>query len=246
MLQHIARNRSVGFELAVSSAIGGAGRPAGTVALAPLLHSHQSGRARTADQAREPEIPAKAVESAARRALDACLSSWHYPRLCSGAMAWQRLLPAYSPWARENHLIHDIHLKPADAIPAAALAAKQQDAIQGRLRIAYAGRLDAMKAPLDWLRALGAARDLGAEFEAVWLGTVRYTMTFKPALTSSDCVTTYAPLVSSPNAQRCLPSCAVRTSLSSLTSRRNLRDAYWRHSSPVLPLWAIRAPLLRS
>ena len=77
---------------------------------------------------------------------------------------------AYSPWARENHLIHDIHLKPADVIPAAELAAKQQSATRGRLRIVYAGRLDAMKAPLDWLRALGAARDLGAEFEAVWLG----------------------------------------------------------------------------
>jgi glycosyltransferase involved in cell wall biosynthesis len=77
---------------------------------------------------------------------------------------------AYSPWARENHLIHDIHLKPADVIPAADLAAKRQSATRGRLRIVYAGRLDAMKAPLDWLRALGAARDLGAEFEAVWLG----------------------------------------------------------------------------
>jgi glycosyltransferase involved in cell wall biosynthesis len=77
---------------------------------------------------------------------------------------------AYSPWARENHLIHDIHLKPADVIPASELAAKQQSATRGRLRIAYAGRLDPMKAPLDWLRALGAARDLGADFEAVWLG----------------------------------------------------------------------------
>lgn len=77
---------------------------------------------------------------------------------------------AYSPWARENHLIHDIHLKPADAIPAAALAAKLQSAAKGRLRIAYAGRMDAMKAPIDWLHALRAARDLGAEFEALWLG----------------------------------------------------------------------------
>jgi glycosyltransferase involved in cell wall biosynthesis len=77
---------------------------------------------------------------------------------------------AYSPWARESHLIHDIHLKPADAIPVPALAAKQQSAARERLRIAYAGRLDPMKAPLDWLRALGVARDLGVDFEAVWLG----------------------------------------------------------------------------
>ena len=77
---------------------------------------------------------------------------------------------AYSPWAQESHLIHDIHLKPADVISPAGLAAKQQSANRGRLRIVYAGRLDPMKAPLDWLRALGAARDLGADFEAVWLG----------------------------------------------------------------------------
>jgi glycosyltransferase involved in cell wall biosynthesis len=38
------------------------------------------------------------------------------------------------------------------------------------MRIAYAGRLDPMKAPLDWLRALRIAAELGAEFEAVWLG----------------------------------------------------------------------------
>jgi glycosyltransferase involved in cell wall biosynthesis len=77
---------------------------------------------------------------------------------------------AYSAWAGESHLIHDIHLKPADVIPAPELAAKKQAAMRGRLRIAYAGRLDPMKAPTDWLSALAAARDLGAEFEAVWLG----------------------------------------------------------------------------
>jgi glycosyltransferase involved in cell wall biosynthesis len=77
---------------------------------------------------------------------------------------------AYAPWGRENHLIHDIHLKPADAILPAALAAKQESASQGPLRIVYAGRLDPMKAPLDWLRALHTARNLGADFEAVWLG----------------------------------------------------------------------------
>jgi glycosyltransferase involved in cell wall biosynthesis len=77
---------------------------------------------------------------------------------------------AYSPWSRENHLIHDIHLKPADAISPVALAAKQESGRQGPLRIAYAGRMDPMKAPLDWLRALHAAQNLGADFEAVWLG----------------------------------------------------------------------------
>ncbi len=77
---------------------------------------------------------------------------------------------AYSPWSRENHLIHDIHLKPEDAICPADLAAKLESASQTPLRIAYAGRLDPMKAPPQWLRALARARDLGVAFEGVWLG----------------------------------------------------------------------------
>jgi glycosyltransferase involved in cell wall biosynthesis len=77
---------------------------------------------------------------------------------------------AYSKWGRENHLIHDIHLKPSDAIPSSDLECKRNSAAEGPMRIAYAGRLDPMKAPLDWLRALRVAAKLGAEFEAVWLG----------------------------------------------------------------------------
>jgi len=77
---------------------------------------------------------------------------------------------AYSPWSRVNELIHDIHLKPEDAISPADLAAKLESAAQPPLRIAYAGRLDPMKAPLQWLQALAHARDLGVAFEAVWLG----------------------------------------------------------------------------
>jgi glycosyltransferase involved in cell wall biosynthesis len=77
---------------------------------------------------------------------------------------------AYSQWAKENHLIHDIHLKPEDAISPEQLIAKLRCAGDGPLRIAYAGRMDPMKAPLDWLRSLRSAIDRGVDFEAVWLG----------------------------------------------------------------------------
>jgi glycosyltransferase involved in cell wall biosynthesis len=85
---------------------------------------------------------------------------------------------AYSKWGRENHLIHDIHLKPSDAIPSSDLEFKRNSAASGPMRIAYAGRLDPMKAPLDWLRALRVAADLGAEFEAIWLGDGPLTDSF--------------------------------------------------------------------
>jgi glycosyltransferase involved in cell wall biosynthesis len=98
---------------------------------------------------------------------------------------------AYAPWGRENHLIHDIHLKPVDAISPAALAIKLESATREPLRIAYAGRLDPMKAPLDWLRALHTARNLGADFEAVWLGDGPLQTSFHARLKElglQDCV----------------------------------------------------------
>lgn len=78
---------------------------------------------------------------------------------------------AYSPWCTESHLIHDIHTKSGDLIDDAALALKLEDIRTAEvLQLIYAGRLDPMKAPLDWLRSLATARDLGARFEATWFG----------------------------------------------------------------------------
>ncbi len=78
---------------------------------------------------------------------------------------------AYSPWCRENHLIHDVHTKASDLIDDAALARKL-DGIRSSeaLTLCYAGRLDPMKAPLEWLRAMATARDLGAKLQAIWYG----------------------------------------------------------------------------
>jgi len=78
---------------------------------------------------------------------------------------------AYSPWCRENHLVHDIHTKQSDLIDDETLARKL-DGIRKApvLQLCYAGRLDPMKAPLQWLRAIAAARDLGAPLQATWYG----------------------------------------------------------------------------
>lgn len=78
---------------------------------------------------------------------------------------------AYSSLCKKSFLVHDTHTKPEDAISHEALAKKLQAlAIDRPLRICYAGRMAPMKAPLDWVRAIGEARDLGAEVEATWLG----------------------------------------------------------------------------
>ena len=97
-----------------------------------------------------------------RRVIEGCsLGLWH----------GDDCFRAYSPWCRENHLIHDIHTKEADLVDDATILRKVDAIRRGEtLKICYAGRLSAMKAPLEWLRAIAAARNLGARLQAVWYG----------------------------------------------------------------------------
>lgn len=78
---------------------------------------------------------------------------------------------AYSPWCTQSHLVHDIHTKPSDIIDDVALDQKLEEVkTASPLRICYTGRLDPMKAPLEWLRAIAVARDLGVPIQATWFG----------------------------------------------------------------------------
>jgi glycosyltransferase involved in cell wall biosynthesis len=78
---------------------------------------------------------------------------------------------AYSSLCHNNYVIHDVHTKPEDAIPVAQLAEKvAQAATAPTLRICYAGRIAPMKAPLEWVRAIGVAKDLGVNLQATWIG----------------------------------------------------------------------------
>lgn len=78
---------------------------------------------------------------------------------------------AYSSFCNHSYLIHDIHLKPSSVIGDIELSEKSERAISDQmLRICYAGRIDPMKAPLDWVQAIGRARDLGVNLHATWMG----------------------------------------------------------------------------
>ena len=78
---------------------------------------------------------------------------------------------AYSPWCRENHLVHDVHTKAADLIDSEALERKLASILAAdTLELCYAGRLDPMKAPLEWLQSIVAARAHGARLKATWFG----------------------------------------------------------------------------
>lgn len=79
---------------------------------------------------------------------------------------------AYAPLClAENRLIHDVHTKPEDAIRPRRLEEKIASLAEAaQIKVVYAGRIDPMKAPLEWLQAIAVARDLGAPLHAVWYG----------------------------------------------------------------------------
>ncbi|MGR3760137.1 glycosyltransferase [Roseobacteraceae bacterium NS-SX3] len=77
---------------------------------------------------------------------------------------------AYAPHSRNPQIVHDIHISQSDHIAPKDLEAKAKAAAEGVLRIAYAGRAEPMKGPMDWLSVLERLDALGVAFEAVWLG----------------------------------------------------------------------------
>lgn len=76
----------------------------------------------------------------------------------------------YSPYSSNPHLVHDIHIRADDHIPAERLAQKIETVAEGPLRIVYAGRADGMKGPLDWIAVLERLHVMGVDFRATWLG----------------------------------------------------------------------------
>lgn len=78
---------------------------------------------------------------------------------------------AYSPFCENSHLIHDIHTKASDIIKSDQLCEKAKQAkTDETIRICYAGRLDPMKAPLDWVQAVETALNMGVKLHATWMG----------------------------------------------------------------------------
>jgi glycosyltransferase involved in cell wall biosynthesis len=97
-----------------------------------------------------------------KRAIEHCsLGLWH----------GKDCYDAYSPFCKNSYVIHDVHTTVSDTITPAALAEKVERAsTDPSLRICYAGRISAMKAPLEWVRAIGVARNLGVNLQATWFG----------------------------------------------------------------------------
>lgn len=88
-----------------------------------------------------------------------------------GLFQGQDTYQTYAGSARRAFCVYDTHTQKEDRIEPADLQAKIDSLMTGRpLQIVYAGRAADMKGPLEWLQALGLARQAGLRFNATWLG----------------------------------------------------------------------------
>ncbi|MBC7971665.1 MAG: glycosyltransferase [Verrucomicrobia bacterium] len=98
-------------------------------------------------------------------------NAWIIRRAALGLWHGADCYSAYSPLCKKSFLIHDIHTKALDVIDPAALSEKVNAVVSKQpIRICYAGRMEPMKAPLDWIKAVEKAHRLGVNLKATWLG----------------------------------------------------------------------------
>ena len=77
---------------------------------------------------------------------------------------------AYAPYTKTAEIVHDIHLREQDRIPADELNRKLHRVLDGPLNICYLGRADAMKGTDDWIEVMAGLKSAGIDFHATWLG----------------------------------------------------------------------------
>ena len=100
----------------------------------------------------------------------AWLEQYVVRRAALGLFHGRDTFDAYSAFCTNPQMVHDIHLKRSDHIPSDQLSHKLNHCHEGPLRIVYAGRADAMKAPLEWVETLERLARENVDFRAVWLG----------------------------------------------------------------------------
>ncbi len=153
----------------------------GDWAAVAALEAHKQGRAYAVHTDRvEHEVILQVTRGARLRTrmkarvlapLMASYHKWIIKNCALGLWHGEDCYSAYSPFCDRSYLIHDIHTKPSDSISDIEVSEKIKRAKNDQtIRICYAGRIDPMKAPIDWVQAIGRARDLGVNLHATWMG----------------------------------------------------------------------------
>ena len=91
-------------------------------------------------------------------------------RATLGLFHGKKTFDVYAPHCQNPQIVHDIHIKKSEHISPDQLAAKRDAALTGPLHISYAGRMDHMKGPFDWVKVLRHCADSGVDFHATWSG----------------------------------------------------------------------------
>ncbi|MDF3605440.1 glycosyltransferase [Paracoccus sp. DMF-8] len=91
-------------------------------------------------------------------------------RATVGLFHGQETFEHYAPGCRNPQLVHDIHIRRDEHLPASEIDAKVAGVAAGPLRIVYVGRADAMKGARDWVESLIDAIRQGVDLRAEWLG----------------------------------------------------------------------------
>lgn len=88
-----------------------------------------------------------------------------------GLWQGQDCYAAYSPFCNNSHLVYDVHTKSSDIINDLELIEKVKRVSNDEIiRICYVGRIDSLKAPFDWVKAVERAKKLGVNLQATWMG----------------------------------------------------------------------------
>ena len=83
----------------------------------------------------------------------------------------QDVFDAYKDVAPNPQKVLNVQVSSEDYIPSALLKSKRASIEEGKiLKISYAGRMISMKAPIDWLRAIGRTCEAGVNLQATWYG----------------------------------------------------------------------------
>ncbi len=171
LLEHITRNRYLSF--GIGGLIGDwaalGARLAQSRGLRYSIHTDRVEHELLFKLASQ-KSPATEAESTAGWAVDACLSSWNHSRLRFRTLAWQRLLPCLFALGSGEppHPRHSSEAGGCDSRGRARSQAAKCNPGTAAHRLCRAVGSD--ESPTGLAARLGAARDLGADFEAVWLG----------------------------------------------------------------------------
>ncbi len=130
------------------------------------------------------------AKRAKARVLSHLLRWWHYPAIARAALSLchgHDTYEAYKGLNPHSFIIHNVHTSHADLVTPEQLGEKLARAKSaGPLKVCYAGRIAAEKAPVAWVQAIDHAIRQGADIQATWYGDGEMREQMEAAITERN------------------------------------------------------------